>query len=46
MGTTVVIITHNASIADIADRVLTMADGRLASERHNPQPVPPSAVSW
>ncbi len=46
MGTTVVIITHNAAIAEIADRVLTMADGRLASERHNEHPVEPSAVSW
>jgi putative ABC transport system ATP-binding protein len=46
MGTTVVIITHNAAIAEIADRVLTMADGRLASERHNAHPIEPSAVSW
>jgi putative ABC transport system ATP-binding protein len=46
MGTSVVIITHNAAIADIADRVLTMADGRLASERFNEHPVAPSEVSW
>lgn len=29
LGTTTVIITHNAVIADMADRVLTMSDGRI-----------------
>ncbi len=31
LGTTTVIITHNAPIAAIADRVITLADGRIAS---------------
>ena len=31
LGTTTVIITHNAPIAAIADRVVTLADGQIAS---------------
>jgi putative ABC transport system ATP-binding protein len=31
LGTTTVIITHNAPIAAVGDRVITLADGRIAS---------------
>ena len=31
LGTTVVVITHNAAIADLADRVVRLVDGRVAS---------------
>jgi putative ABC transport system ATP-binding protein len=31
LGTTVVVITHNAVIADLADRVVRLADGRIAA---------------
>ena len=31
LGTTTVIITHNAPIAAIANRVITLADGRIAN---------------
>jgi putative ABC transport system ATP-binding protein len=33
VGTATAVITHNAPIADIADRVVTLADGRMQSER-------------
>ena len=33
LGTATALITHNAPIADIADRVVTLADGRVHSER-------------
>ncbi|HWN41888.1 MAG TPA: ABC transporter ATP-binding protein, partial [Thermoanaerobaculia bacterium] len=33
LGTSVVVITHNAAIAGMADRVVSMADGRIADER-------------
>jgi putative ABC transport system ATP-binding protein len=46
LGTTTAVITHNAAIADMADRVLRMADGRLAEERTNARKVPASEVSW
>ena len=33
LGTTTVIITHNASIQDVADRVLFFADGQISRGR-------------
>jgi len=33
LGTATALITHNAPIAEMADRVLTMGDGRIQSER-------------
>ncbi len=33
LGTATALITHNAPIAEIADRVVTLADGRVLSER-------------
>lgn len=35
LGTLAVIITHNAILADMADRVFAMRDGRIVSERAN-----------
>jgi len=35
LGTTTVLITHNAVIADMADRVLVMGDGAIHDERRN-----------
>jgi putative ABC transport system ATP-binding protein len=35
LGTLAVIITHNAILADMADRVFSMRDGRIVSERVN-----------
>ncbi len=35
LGTLAVIITHNAVLADMADRVVAMRDGRIVSERAN-----------
>jgi putative ABC transport system ATP-binding protein len=35
LGTLAVIITHNAILADMADRVLSMRDGRIVNERTN-----------
>ncbi len=45
-GTTTMIITHNAGIADMADRVLFFADGRLAEEKRNATRKPPAGISW
>jgi putative ABC transport system ATP-binding protein len=46
LGTTLVLITHNAAIAGMADRVLTLADGRIADDRHNERRVHPRDISW
>jgi putative ABC transport system ATP-binding protein len=45
-GRTVLVVTHNASIARIADRVVTVVDGRIESVERNAQPVDVADVSW
>ncbi|KPL87351.1 hypothetical protein SE16_11305 [Ardenticatena maritima] len=45
-GTTVVLVTHNTAIAEMADRVIRMHDGRIAEEHRNPAPKPASAITW
>ncbi len=46
LGTTVVVITHNAVIGEMADRVLTLADGRIGSERTNASKTPVEELKW
>ena len=46
VGATTLIITHNAAIRDIADRVLRFADGRIVEETRNTVKKRPSEVSW
>jgi putative ABC transport system ATP-binding protein len=46
LGTTALIITHNAAIAGMADRVLRLADGRLVSDEANPNKITPAQLSW
>jgi putative ABC transport system ATP-binding protein len=43
---TVMVITHNASIADMADRVFQMKDGKIAAVHNVELPVSPEEVSW
>ncbi len=46
LGTLTVIITHNASIAGIADRVLRMADGRIAALQRNTRRCTLDEIQW
>jgi putative ABC transport system ATP-binding protein len=46
LGTTTAVITHNAAVAGMADRVVSLADGRVASERRNSERVPARALTW
>ena len=46
LGTTALIITHNAAIAGMADRVLRLADGRMVSDETNPHKITPAELSW
>jgi putative ABC transport system ATP-binding protein len=46
LGTTAIVITHNAAIAGMADRVLRLADGRLAADERNPHKVTAAELSW
>ncbi len=46
LGSTTAVITHNAVIASMADRVLTMSGGRIASEYRNAVRAAPRTLSW
>jgi putative ABC transport system ATP-binding protein len=46
LGTTTAVITHNAVIADMADRVVTISDGRIASVRRNDRKVSAAGLTW
>lgn len=45
-GTTTAIITHNASIAAIADRVFSFSDGVIAQTKVNAARALPSSIHW
>ena len=44
--TTVLLVTHNAAIAPMADRVLRLRDGRVEHDKKNRKPVAPSGLDW
>ncbi|HJL14013.1 MAG TPA: ABC transporter ATP-binding protein [Sandaracinaceae bacterium LLY-WYZ-13_1] len=46
LGTTTAVITHNAPIAKMANRVITLADGRVHTVEHNETKVHPREISW
>ena len=46
IGTTTAVITHNAVIAEMADRVVTVSDGRIASVRRNESKAPAASLHW
>jgi putative ABC transport system ATP-binding protein len=46
LGTTVLVITHNAAIAAMADRVVHLGDGRIQREERNARRASPSELSW
>lgn len=43
---TVVIITHNTAIGEMADRVIKMRSGRIVEIKENENPVPPERIEW
>ena len=46
LHTTTLIITHNASIQDVADRVLAFADGQISGTRRNEVRRPAAELIW
>jgi putative ABC transport system ATP-binding protein len=46
LHTTTLLITHNADIARIGDRVVRFADGLIRDVEDNPQRVPPLELKW
>ena len=45
-GRTVILVTHNAAIAQMADRVVRMRSGRIVADERVVAPLPADAVSW
>jgi putative ABC transport system ATP-binding protein len=45
-GALTVVITHNAVIADMADRVIRLSDGRIESEHRNRTRASPEELHW
>lgn len=46
LGTTTIIITHNAAIAGMADRVLKLGGGRIVGEERNERRLSPEELRW
>ena len=45
-GQTIVLVTHNAAIAQIADRVIHISNGAVHKVETNAAPIAPRALSW
>ena len=46
LGKTVVIITHNGAIANMADKVIRVKSGKVESVNMNPVPQSPERIEW
>jgi putative ABC transport system ATP-binding protein len=46
LGTTTVVITHNVAIAETADRVIRLSDGKIASVEVNTHKKSPAELTW
>jgi putative ABC transport system ATP-binding protein len=46
LGTTTVVITHNVAIAEMADRVVRLADGQVTSVEERTTKKQPRELSW
>lgn len=45
-GTTVVVVTHNAKLAALADRVIRLSDGQIRENALNPSPLGAGDIEW
>ncbi len=45
-GITVIIVTHNAALADMADRLIRFKSGRVTQMTVNPAPTPIAQIEW
>jgi putative ABC transport system ATP-binding protein len=46
LGTTALVITHNAAISGMADRVLRLGNGRIVGEEKPARKLTPAEISW
>lgn len=45
-GRTVIVVTHNSTIATMATRVLRLSDGRIVDDVHQAEPLPAGELVW
>ena len=45
-GRTVLLVTHNTAIGQIADRVIRLRSGKIAEIQENPSPIDPEELKW
>ncbi len=46
LGTTTIVITHNAAIAQVADHVIRLRSGEIVEMHDNAEPAPPEEITW
>jgi putative ABC transport system ATP-binding protein len=46
LGTTAMVITHNAAIAGMADRIFKLGDGKIVGEEKPARKLTPAEISW
>jgi putative ABC transport system ATP-binding protein len=46
LGKTVLVITHNGAIAEMAERVIRLRSGEIVELHDNPHPKPPEEIVW
>jgi len=46
LGTTLMLITHNASIGEMGDRVIRFRSGKIVEQITNENPMDPSSIVW
>ncbi len=46
VGATTLIVSHNAAIADMADRVVKFRDGQIAETIRNSRKIAPREMRW
>ncbi len=45
-GMTILLVTHNAKLADVADRVIVLSDGKIVGNSRNEHPAEAGEISW
>lgn len=45
-GTTVIVVTHNVNLTAVADRVITLSDGKIVENKLNPDPSKAGEIEW
>ncbi len=46
LGTTTAVITHNAAIAEMADRVVSLSNGQISGVKANPTKISANELEW